>query len=320
MWFDKWLDTQGVFLGSPTPLPLTEPFTSVFAQSAGISGRQLGELVGAGLIRRVCRGVYVASQVDDSMESRCAALGLIIGPSSVVTDRTAGWLHGMPVLKRGAHLSAPPIEVCQTIDSRSTRGMLDGHRRMLLARDVDELHGLRVTTPMRTCLDLGRLTWRYDALAALDSGLRLGIHLAAMREEALRFKGFRGVRQLRSLLEIADGASESPGESALRLHWYEVGLPAPELQIWLRRGGRDLYRLDLGSSRVSYAAEYDGEKDHTEECDRRHDQERRKVIADEFGWELDVFEREIYHDLVGTQNRLQAGYARAVRRPARWVA
>jgi len=244
----------------------------------------------------------------------------VLDPDVVVADRAAGWLHGLPVLRRGSHLKAPPIEVCHRTDTRSTHGVADGHRRMLANRDIETLHGLRVTTLPRTCLDLGRLTWRYDAIAALDSGLRAGLSRQSLRDDARRFRGFRGVRQLRALLEIADGASESPGESALRLHWHEAGLPAPESQIWLTMGEQRIYRLDLGSRRARFAAEFDGEKFHTETEDRTYDEKRRARIESEFGWMIEVFTREIYRDLVGTQERLRRGYAQALRRDARWSA
>ena len=36
------------------------------------------------------------------------------------------------------------------------------------------------------------------------------------------------------------------GESALRLHWYDAGLPRPELQCWVHDdNGRPIFRLDL---------------------------------------------------------------------------
>ncbi len=60
-----------------------------------------------------------------------------------------------------------------------------------------ELGGLRVTTPVRTACDLGRLLWRFDALAALDGYLRIGVDRDEVLLEMPRFRGYRGVRQLR---------------------------------------------------------------------------------------------------------------------------
>ncbi len=54
----------------------------------------------------------------------------------------------------------------------------------------------------------------------------LGVPHELMAAEIGRFKGYRGVRQLRVLVPLGDGRSESPGESVLRLHWYDAGLPS----------------------------------------------------------------------------------------------
>lgn len=190
----------------------------------------------------------------------------------------------LPV-ETGAHLKAPPIEVCHRTDTRTTIRIADGHRRALADRDIQAIHGLQVTTPLRTCLDLGRLTWRYNAIAALDSGLTLGLSRERMVAEAERFRGFRGVRQ-----------------------------------VWLHRDGQGIYRLDLGSTRVRFAAEFDGEAFHTDELDVRRDEARRRRISSEFGWEVEVFTREIYSLLSCTQDRLVQGYARALQRPPPWSA
>ena len=69
--------------------------------------------------------------------------------------------------------------------------------------------------------------------------------------------------QLRWLVSIADGRAESAGESALRLRWYDAGLPRPQLQISVFRNGVEIFRLDLGLEELLFAAEYDGVDFHT---------------------------------------------------------
>lgn len=318
MALQDWLDSSGSRLSTDFPLPLDEPFTPAIAKANGISDRQLRLLHAEGHIRPILRGVHVPSQADDSISLRCRALGLVLSEDAVVTDRTAGWLHGMPVLKRGSHLKAPPIEVCHPRDTRTERPSLDGHRRQLRDDDVTVLDGIRVTTPLRTSLDLGRLLWRFDALSALDAGLRLGVSHDDILEEVERFKGFRGVRQLRSLAPLADPRAESPPESALRLHWYDAGLPAPDLQIWVAIDGVALFRLDLGDEESGYAAEYDGVEFHTSPADVAHDRERRRVLEDECDWTVDVFTNDdVYGRNTTIESRLKAGLRRA-RRTTRW--
>lgn len=182
----------------------------------------------------------------------------------------------------------------------------------LLRRDVVEIDGVAVTSPERTALDLGRLLWRFDALAALDQFLRRGVELDELLLELPRFKGYRGVIQLRALLPIADGRAESVAESALRLHWLDAGLPAPELQWWVADdNGVPRFRLDLAIPRIRFAAEYDGEEFHT---DTRHDEERRGWLDDR-GWTIAVFRADgVYRPRADPAPRLRAGIAQARRR------
>ena len=109
--------------------------------------------------------------------------------------------------------------------------------------------------------------------------------------EINRFKGYRGVRQLRALAPLGDARAESPGESALRLHWYDAGLPKPELQVWIHSDtGSPIYRLDIADPEVRYSAEYDGEEVHTSAHDREYDESRRLWIEDHRAWTIDPFQ------------------------------
>ena len=320
MRISDWLaDTD--LLGTEFPLPLDLPFTAQMARDAGVSKNHLGPLVARGQVRRVLRGVYAAAQAPDSVLFRATALHLVVPPCAVVTDRTAAWLHGVPILERGAHLQAPPINVCETVDSRVRRPGVDGRRRQLLERDVMQLHGLRVTAPLRTALDLGRGLWRFDALAAIDGVLHIGVDHDELLSEIGRFRGFRGVRQLRWIAPLADGRAESPGESALRLHWYDAGLPKPDPQFVIHDDhGRPLYRLDVPDPHVRYAAEYDGEAFHSTERDVAHDEDRREWIRRERHWTIDAFGKEaVYGRVTDIQRQLRAGFLAAKKSLSIWI-
>lgn len=316
-----WLDDDGVLLGPGFPLPLDAPFTQDIAAQASLSRAQLRWLVDAGFVRRVLRGVYAASQAPDSVLFRAQALALVVPECAVVTDRTAAWLHGVPILERGAHLVAPPVSVCETVDSRVRRDGVDGRRRQLLDSDIMEVRGVRVTTPLRTGLDLGRRLWRFDALAALDGVLRIGVDHDVLLAEGERFRGHRGVRQLRALSPLADPRAESPGESALRLHWYDAGLPRPEPQHGiLDDWGREVYRLDVPLPGVRYAAEYDGVEFHSSPEHRDHDRERREWIARERHWSIDVFTKDdVYARRTDITDRLRAGFLQAKKSTSIWL-
>ena len=296
------------------PIPFDAPFTRASAREAGVPDSLIRELQGRGAIRRVVRGVWVSTGVPDSIELRAQALRLVLPESAVVTDRVAAWLHGVPILPRTSFDELPRIAVFQRSGTRVRRNDVDGGTRQLNDFDVVEIEGVRVTSPLRTALDLGRLLWRFDALAALDGFLRIGVAHAVMLAELERFKGYRGVIQLRSLVPIADGRSESPGESALRLHWYDAGLPRPELQWWVYDGEVARYRLDLALPEIRYAVEYDGAQHHASPENQAGDASRRAWLGTTRRWRVGVYTKlHVYDGTVDPCTRLRADYEKACR-------
>ena len=128
----------------------------------------------------------------------------------MVTDRLRlGW--DGPILPRSAEQRCRPCR-CTSDPAREFAGDgVDAGTRHLLDRDVMIVRGIQVTTPLRTALDLGRLLWRFDALAAMDGFVLIVVPKQELLHEIERFKGFRGVVQLRDLAPLAEGKAESPG-------------------------------------------------------------------------------------------------------------
>jgi hypothetical protein len=194
------------------------------------------------------------------------------------------------VLAPNEHLELRPLSVFRPSGHGRLRNELaDSGERNLRPDDVVEIEGLRVTTPLRTAWDLGRVRWTDQAISGLDAMFRLG---SFTREEFLdgieRFKRMRWVRTLRAIGPLADGRSESPGESVLRLRCIECHLPTmvPQQKVW--RDGRFVARLDLGNERLRFGAEYDGTEWHTSPEQRDHDRERRAEVGDA-GWLVKPF-------------------------------
>lgn len=316
-----WLEVDRSFLGKRCPLPLDAPFTPARARAFGVARRSFLFMVECGLLRKVVHGVYAATQAPDDTLMRAAALALVIPPTAVVTDRTAAWLHGVDILPRTALTQAPPIDIVHVDDTRVRRPEVDGRRRGLLPSDITVIHGVRVTTALRTALDLGRLLWRFDALAAIDGFLRLGVPHDLLVAEVGRFRGYRGIIQLRCLAPLGDPNSESVGESGLRLHWHDAGLPRPELQYWVcADSGVPTYRLDISLPEVRYAAEYDGEEFHTKPKDQEYDAERVAWLQDNRDWKIDPFTKiEVYGRDPSPVPQLQAGFAEARRTSQLWT-
>lgn len=300
-------------LDASFPLPLDVPFTLAQAVAAGVSDYRLRILEHERLVRRVIKGVYVAAHVPDGMLVRAQALALVVPHRAVVVDETAWWFW-TGLLPSGSHEGVPPLQVFHRHKhSRLRNGLCDSGSRMLLPSDVVRVEGLNISTPLRTALDLGRLLRRDRAIGALDSLLRLRVFTKEELVAAVeRFKGMRGVRQLRALAALADGRSESPGESTLRLRWLDIpSLPPPEPQISVVVNGIEVYRIDLGIRELRYGCEYDGEQFHQDEdADRR----RRDDLRRRFGWDVEGVGRL---NLTGPTEDIQRILHEGVRRARR---
>ena len=299
------------------PLPLDAPFTHAQARHEGLTRDVLAELCRLGLLRRPIKGVYVASQVGDSVELRARAVHLVVPEDCVICDRHAGWLHGAEmVLAPNEHLELRPISVFRPSGmGRLRNGLSDSGERNLSTHDVLEMHGLRVTTPLRTAWDLGRQRFRDVALAGLDAMLRLEqFSKAELAHGVPRFAGMRWVTVLRELVPLADGRAESPGESVLRLRWIDLSLPSPQPQVPVVLAGGRVFYLDVANEAVRFAAEFRGWEWHGSPEQVRSDAERDRLIDGE-GWVVKpVWRANLWGPKADVERILMDGLVEARRR------
>ena len=294
-------------------LPNDAPFTARAAREAGLSRRQVDQLVVAGVLRRLVKGVLVAASVPDDVGLRARGLSLVTPLDAVVTDRHAAWLHGAEgTLAPGEHLAAQPLSVMLPPGRGRLRNTItSGGERELAPRDVTVVDGLLVTTVLRTAHDLGRRRWPDEALAGIDAMHRLP---ALDHDEFLagieRYAGRRWVRTLRAVGPLADGRAESPAESVLRLRCHECGVPVvPQHELW--HEGRHVARFDLAVPEVRAAFEYDGEEWHSSPRQRAHDKARRDEAQD-LDWTNVVLRKEhLFGQDRAAETMIRAGYARA---------
>lgn len=261
------------------------PFTTRQARDAGFSVEQLRGLVRRRQVRRIFRGVYQDASQVETPATRCRAARLILPSDVIVCDRTAAWMHGVDALAYWELDQVVPVEVVRLPTmSRARRVDVAAGERDLVARDVVEIHGVRITTPLRTALDLGCKLKRHHAMATIDGLMRVGsVEPHQLLDELPRFRGRRGVIQLRSLIQAADPAAESPGESWLRLAILDAGLLRPMAQYWVTDDGVRVYRLDLAYPKLRICIEYDGVQFHSDLDQVRRDAERRAWLRAR-GW------------------------------------
>jgi hypothetical protein len=303
----------------PIVLP-DAPFTIATAASLGLSAPDVRRLQAAGTLRRMLRGVYVDATVPITTEVKAAAAALVVQPDSVVVDRTAAWIWGYDAHRYRELDVVPPVETYALRGrTRSRRTELRTGVRDLAADDWMILKGMKVTTPIRTALDLGCLLERRDAMAAMDAlSTAGGFSAIDLTRRLPRFRRRRGVVQLRQLAPLVRGGAESPRESWLRLDLLDAGLPEPDIQHWVVVDGVTTYRLDLAYPHARIAIEYDGREHHSAPADRLHDEMRRDCL-ETHGWTVIVVTAD---DLAPGSSQawirqVQESLALAQRRPRR---
>lgn len=273
------------------------PFRYDELPGLGLTPHQLRALVDEGRVRRVLRGVYADAALVDDTRLRARAASLVVAPSAVICDRSAAWLHGVDVFEPGQKIGAPDLELVTPCSAARVRRLgTSAARRNFRGEDLMTIEGVRVTTPLRTACDLGRLRGRMGAFAALCMLGREQRFGAAEVQAALpHLKGLRGVVQLRELAARMTTRCESPREAWTLLAILDAGLPRPEAQVELVLEGYGAVRLDFAYRLVRIVIEYDGEDHHSLPEDRKRDARRRAALR-EAGWIVIIVRR---NDFVG---------------------
>jgi hypothetical protein len=296
------------------PLPTGRPFTAKAALDAGLTARWLAELTRCGLLRHPIKGVYVPAQIPDDTASRLACLALVTPEDAIVVDRHAGWAQGANMLLRpNEHLHAQPIAMFLPHGRGRLRNKLaESGERTFLERDLTVVEGVRMTTVLRTALDLGRHRWPEPALTALDALHRLGrFSVEELLSEVDRFKGMRWVTTLRQVAPHTDGRSQSGGETVIRWRWKQLPVPPPEPQVEVRAGAKLAY-IDVGNARLRFGLEFQGLEWHTGEDNEEKDETRFGWLDEEADWIIEpVWTPDVYGPTARVEEIIFDGVRRA---------
>lgn len=229
---------------------------------AGLTDDVLRGWVRSGLVRRVRHGAYTttahwASLTPDGrhlLTARCVARSARVRVA--LSHTTAALIHGAPVW--GLPLHDVHVARSDRLTGRREAGVRQ-HRAALPAADVMELDGLLVTTPVRTCVDVTTIAGVEVSLGVIDHLL----HTHAVSKDELLVRAAALSRRPGSLtteltFRLADGRSESVGETRTRYRCWLGHLPRPVPQYEVTHRGRVLYRLDLAWPEHGVWLEFDG--------------------------------------------------------------
>lgn len=215
------------------------------------------ELVGFG------RGVLLDARRVLDPRTRCAGALLLAGGDAVLVGPTAAALHGCTAV------GGFPVHVRVPHDRRvRSRGGMVVHQGRVAPGDLTALDGLRVLTLPAAITEILCSAPRRAALAATDQALHplrpedRPAFLGDVAERLAMRLDRRGVRRASTLLGLATGLPESPGQSAILLVLADLGFPLPTCQFEVH--GRPHLDFAWPASRI--ALEY-RENDGTVDAD-----------------------------------------------------
>ena len=307
----------------------TSAFSSAAGVALGLSARQLEQAARSGSIVRIRRGLYVASS-----DPAHAHLGLLCdathrlnsqGTEAAVMARSAASLLGIGYI--APHPDRVALRATLAIPSASTHRA--GCRSGLQLRKIDipPAHitlwtgGLRVTTPLRTGIDLAHefrkaprhalaamclamrcdiaqslgLTEARQVTRALETGDRVSFRVAEMLR-ILEEANLRGGRALTAYVAQANPALENAFEALSWASFVLSGIALPECQRWVQGASGRWYRVDFLWPGLRLIGEADGAVKYGSAAEVMAEK-RRQADLEAAGYR---FVRWIWEDVVPT--------------------
>jgi hypothetical protein len=199
--------------------------------------------------------VYAAGHDRLTQYGLWMASVLASGNDAVLSHRSAAALWGL-------FPAATLVEVTVPRTGRTSRGTLLIHRSARLpSADVTKRHGIPVTRPARTLLDLAEVVCRRELERALDEAERLRLGTERLLRSAIeRHPGRIGGARLYAALRehpLGSTATANPLEEAFLSVCDGHGIARPEVNVALLR-----YRVDFLWRAHGLIVETDGHETH----------------------------------------------------------
>lgn len=212
-------------------------------------------------------------------------LGLI-SADALACDVTAAYVWGLDLHPVGTRVTRTRLHVSVPRGLRTSGMPVVAHREPVPAADRTLADGVRITTPVRTAVDVAtRAPSVFAATARLDGFLSRG--LVTRREllaAAQRPRTERRLRQLRTAVRYSSELSRSPAESWARVLVLEAHLPPPVPQCPVVTD-EGVFHTDLGWPDHRVALEYDSLEFHSSPPARARDRIRYRAMRAR-GWEV----------------------------------
>jgi len=259
-------------------------FTVEQAVDSGFATSTVNERVATGQWERVGRGVLGFAGVPVTFRRAVKAATMSID-GAVASHESAATLHGF------RYLENRPVAVSAPAESWHRLPGVFVHRYQDLSSTwITELHGIPVTDPERTMIDLAAVIRpsRLDLVldAALAKQVEIGRLIFAFNRLARR--GRRGVGRLRPLLEARGEGYVAPDSELEKkyLRFVEAhGLPGGTRQMPAWWEDRLIGLIDFAYSEAKLIVEVDGRLGHTQLTDFELDRWRDQKAA-AAGWRV----------------------------------
>ena len=293
--------------------------TTAQALELGYTYKEIRTLLRRGEWVRVRHGAYTSgttwANADTSQRHLLvvrAAL-LAVGDESVASHDSAAVVHHLPTW--GLDLRRVMLTRPFERSSRREAGV-EHHLAELPVEQITTVRGLRVTSAVRTTLDVARKRGYEAGLVSANAALHAGATSADMQAAALRMAEWPGGAASSAVARDADARIETPGETLTWVLLQSMALDV-EPQVSFREVGA---RVDFELKGRGVIIEFDGRvkyvtEDGQPDVQALWEEKKREDRIRELGYE---FVRVYWEDLFGsrrakTEQRIRAAIARAAR-------
>lgn len=208
----------------------------------GFSRQWIEHRVAHGRLHPLRRGVYAVGRPHVTPYGRWMAAVLACGSAAVLSHDSAAALWAIRPGAKGLEVSVV------TSAKRRPEGITVHRRPGLRPDELTRCHGIPVTSPIRTLIDIAFRLEREPLEAAINEADKLDLcNPEALRSALDEATGQPGVRALRRVLEgriftLTDSELERRFLRIVR----DLGLPEPQTGMWINGFKVDFYWPELG--------------------------------------------------------------------------